>query len=238
MRSVQTEASTHHHSRLGASVSCLAVAGTPVTVPCSNPDLAHPSSCLPSLGPVLLPDPLAVAGFGTMKALTPAALTRDSRSLRLPRLAFPAFRPQPRDPSPGRFRSRLSAKGFFRTSPWDSRLATDSRRNRFVSYGLPVRLPLLPTPPRGDAVTFGFGVATNSSMDSHHADKAPSRTHYPPAKPGALWMDVSRSKRLEGTLTRPRFLGPPKGGGATTKVQLIQLLIVNLLVADIASDYM
>src|ERR1700761_2629392 len=48
-------------------------------------------------------------GIGTMKALTPGSLTCAARSLRLPRLAVPAFRPQPRDPSAGRFASRLSA---------------------------------------------------------------------------------------------------------------------------------
>jgi len=46
-------------------------------------------------------------------------------------------------------------------------------------------------------------------------------------------MYVNRSKRLEGALTRPRFL---EGGGSTPKVQLIPLLILNLLVADIISD--
>src|SRR5437762_13673599 len=67
-----------------------------------------------------------------MKALTPALLTQDDRSLRLLRLAFPAFRPQPRLPSTGRFASRLSAGGCFQASPRMSRLATASRRIRFV----------------------------------------------------------------------------------------------------------
>src|SRR5947207_6194168 len=67
-----------------------------------------------------------------MKALTPALLTQDDRSLRLLRLAFPAFRPQPRLPSTGRFTSRLSAGGCFQASPRMSRLATASRRIRFV----------------------------------------------------------------------------------------------------------
>ena len=68
-----------------------------------------------------------------MKALTPVPLTLGDRSLRLPRLAFPAFRPQPRDPPDGRFVRRISATGCFQASPGMSRLATKSRRNRFVT---------------------------------------------------------------------------------------------------------
>jgi len=68
-----------------------------------------------------------------MKALTPANLTPIGRSLRLLRLAFPAFRPQPRGPSASRFVSRLSASGCFQASPRMSRLATVPRRIRFVS---------------------------------------------------------------------------------------------------------
>jgi len=52
-----------------------------------------------------------------MKALTPAHLTLIGRSLRLLRLAVPAFRPQPRELSDGRFASRLSANGCFQASP-------------------------------------------------------------------------------------------------------------------------
>jgi len=36
---------------------------------------------------------------------------------------------------------------------------------------------LLPTPPRGDAVSFGFGVVAFSDTDFHRADVAPSRAH-------------------------------------------------------------
>jgi len=50
---------------------------------------------LPSLGSVLLPDPLAhrPGRLGTMRALTPAPLRRRSRSLRSVCFAFPASRP-------------------------------------------------------------------------------------------------------------------------------------------------
>jgi|EndMetStandDraft_5_1072996.scaffolds.fasta_scaffold10797_1 hypothetical protein len=53
-------------------------------------------------------------GFGTMKALTPDALTLNIRSVRLLRLAFSTFRPQPRWLSLGRFVRRLSAEGCSR----------------------------------------------------------------------------------------------------------------------------
>ena len=132
MRSVQIEASVHHHSRR-PSVPCVAVSGTAGTVSCSMPDLAPPTPCPPSLGAVLLPAPsTATGGIGTTKALTPANLTLIDRSLRLRRLAVPAFRPQPRGLPAGRFVSRLSASGYFQASPRMSRLATASRRIRFV----------------------------------------------------------------------------------------------------------
>ena len=46
------------------------------------------------------------------------------------------------------------------------------------SYGLPVRFRLLSTPPRGDAVTFSFGVMAYSDKDFHPADESPSRAHW------------------------------------------------------------
>ena len=49
-----------------------------------------------------------------------------------------------------------------------------------LSYGLPVHLRMLSTPPRGDAVSFDYGVATNSGTDSHRSVKASSRTHSSP----------------------------------------------------------
>src|SRR5712671_5054997 len=132
MRSVQIDASAHCQLGRRASVSCVVLADTPETT-CSIPDLASPPSCLPSLEAVLLPAPSAAGGdIGTMKALTPAAHTLADRSLRLLRLAFPTFRPQPRDLPAGRFVSRLSASGCFQASPRVSKLATASRRIRFV----------------------------------------------------------------------------------------------------------
>ena len=132
MRAVQIEASTHRQSRRRASVSCLAVSGTAEASPCSIPDLPSPSSCLPSLGPVLLAVPLAARGVGTMKALTPVPslwATGLSAYLALPsRHSDPihAIRPMAAlsvasaPPVASRLRHGMS------------RLATKSRRNRFV----------------------------------------------------------------------------------------------------------
>src|SRR5271168_1281345 len=76
MRSVQIEASIHHRSRQIASVPCLASSALP-RLSCLTSDIAHPTSCLPSLRPVLLAAPLtAPRGIGTMKALTPPGLTQ------------------------------------------------------------------------------------------------------------------------------------------------------------------
>ena len=59
MRSVHTEASTQDQSRdlLPASAPRLADSALPVLA-CPCPLIAHPPSCPPSLGPVLLPGPL------------------------------------------------------------------------------------------------------------------------------------------------------------------------------------
>ena len=79
------------------------------------------------------------------------------------------------DPA-GRFDSHLSADGQFKASPRMSRLADPPRQTGLSSYGLPVRLRLLSTPPHSDAVTFDFGAVTSSGADLHHTDKASSRT--------------------------------------------------------------
>ena len=136
--------------------------------------------CYPSLS-------TARSGLGNMKALTPRAVTPGTGSLRSRCFAVPTFRPQPRDPSPGRFISRLSAVGCSsprvkaRGSPSMSRLATVSRRNRFVLprlrggrlYGLSVHLRLLSTPPLGNAVTFDYRATTCPDADFHRADDSP-----------------------------------------------------------------
>ena len=47
---------------------------------------------------------------------------------------------------------------------------------------------------------------------------------------------MSRSKRQEGSLTRPLELEPPEVAYSTPKVQLLEPLIFLLLVADISAD--
>ena len=148
MRSAQIEPSAHPHSRnRRASAACLALSGTNETLIGTIQDLSHPASYPPSLAAVLLPVASAArGGRGNMRALTPAGLTLAGRSLRLRRLAVPAFRPQPRDLPVGRFTSRLSANGRFRASPRMSRLATASRRIRFVLLRTAGSPPVAPHP--------------------------------------------------------------------------------------------
>ena len=115
--------------------------------------------------------------FGTTQALTPALVTSTaglpaylaqtsqhsaSNHVGDPVIAFAAI-----PACPMCFRLRHGIAG----SP--SRPAESSSS----SCGLPVRLRLLPTPPRDDAVTFSFGVMACPGTDFHHAVYAPSRAH-------------------------------------------------------------
>ena len=54
-----------------------------------------------------------------------------------------------------------------------------------LSCGLSVRLRLLSTPPRGDAVTFSYMCRDFTWRGLPLADKAYSRTHSPRRKPGS-----------------------------------------------------
>src|ERR1700681_3015509 len=60
-----------------------------------------------------------------------------------------------------------------------------------LSYGLPVHLRMLSTPPHGDAVSFDYRVATNSGTDSHRSVKASSRTHSSPRTRGPITTDAN-----------------------------------------------
>ena len=63
-------------------------------------------------------------------------------------------------------------------SPVPSRLATTVGRIEFhLRYGLIVHLQLLSTPPRGDAVTFGYRVPEHSDRDFHPADSMQLQAH-------------------------------------------------------------
>ena len=50
------------------------------------------------------------------------------------------------------------------------------------SYGPTVRLRLLPTSPRDDAVTFSYGAVTDSGRDLHPANSTPSRAYTKPLR--------------------------------------------------------
>jgi hypothetical protein len=53
-------------------------------------------------------------------------------------------------------RTALAHASTWETSPLTSRLVDTAGRIEFLSYGLVVHLLLLPTPPHGDAVIFGY----------------------------------------------------------------------------------
>ena len=64
-----------------------------------------------------------------------------------------------------------------RASSHARRLASMFDRITFVSFGLSVRLPLLPTPPRGDAVTVGYMLEPKHGEDSHLSGDMRSQAH-------------------------------------------------------------
>jgi len=113
----------------------------------------------------------------TMEALTPDSVFA---ALRLPRsmntalcppsrapcftcTAFRPFRLHPPDSPRRRFRTLpLSATGFRRLSrrsglrPWVAGSSVCPAVSSSLAYGLVIHLPLLRTPPRGDALSFGY----------------------------------------------------------------------------------
>ncbi len=68
-------------------------------------------------------------------------------------------------------------KGGSWASPLASRLATASGRIEFVSCGLVVRLRLLPTLPRGNAVTFDYEPEHRLEENFHLLDFTHSPSH-------------------------------------------------------------
>ena len=119
------------------------------------PDFSPPTSCLPSLRAVLLPAPLTAQKRPRYYEGSDSRRPHPERrvSLRLFRLVFPPFRPQPRDPSGGRFISRLSVIGRSRLrrypagsprahadqvrTPTDWRFASSCSPPRFAATQLP-----------------------------------------------------------------------------------------------------
>ncbi len=78
------------------------------------------------------------------------------------------------------------------------------------SCGPPVRLRLLSTPPRSDAVTFGYRALAYPDTDSHRAVCAPSRAHWErrPRRDAA-------SKQAQWPFSNPS----PRGRGSHTRLQ-------------------
>ncbi|MDA8376663.1 MAG: hypothetical protein M0Z50_06350, partial [Planctomycetia bacterium] len=87
-------------------------------------------------------------------------------------------------------------KGGSWASPLARRLATASGRIEFVSCGLVVRLQLLPTLPRGNAVTFDYEPEHRLEENFHLLDFTHSPSHWPPALPA-----------VERTVKVPRCAG-------------------------------
>ena len=114
---------------------------------------------------------LTVQCLGTMKALTPASVHLGQRvspltATYLPNVPSPTTRcAQPSlCPPPQR---DWFLPGFALIQ--QARRHTPPKRVRLY-YGPSVRLRLLPTPPRSDAVSFGFGAVASPDADSHRAD--------------------------------------------------------------------
>ncbi|HXH50598.1 MAG TPA: hypothetical protein VNM47_14755 [Terriglobia bacterium] len=113
-----------------------------------------------------------------METLTPAPLTTPSAGL-------PAYctTPSRRSVSNHAVRSdiALSTTSAYRTPsglrPGIAGSPPHNAESSSSTYGPTIRLRLLPTPLRADAVTFGYGAVAYSGMDFHHADVAPSRAH-------------------------------------------------------------
>ena len=165
---------------------------------CSVRSRHHVSTFLHPFAPPALP------GFSaTMRALTPArgcacGLLNLAHSPARCRAGLSTSRAAPSGLSvsnhptapPIALSPVLSASGASRSSrvwasPFHRRLASRHGRIEFVSYGLPVRLALLPTPPRDDAVTVGYRTETGiPEGDLHLSDVTRLWTHDGRVKPG------------------------------------------------------
>jgi hypothetical protein len=178
MRSFRCGASTYHRYRSFVSAPCLTLTGTTGTALCSRCG-SYASTFLP---------PFPQSGFasrsfselprnGTMETLTPAPLTPQCRSPRLPRHTFLSFRLQPRGLPDHRLppRQRDRRVSDFAMNEQARRSSPPNRGRHPADRQFAFRL--LSTPLRSDAVTFGYGVVAFSDMDFHHANVAPSRAH-------------------------------------------------------------
>ena len=155
-----------------------------------------------------------------MKALTPAPLTYGA--------GLPAYFATPSCRSVSNHVGCLviayhhaSVTSVFRTSPCIAGSSQLPAESSSLSYGPTVRLRLLSTSPRGDAVTFGYGVVAYSDTDFHRADVAPSRAHDARRRghdgtsgglvllqniPSYVFSKVARRTRRFRTIRFPRFV--------------------------------
>jgi hypothetical protein len=135
--------------------------------------------------------------FGTMETLTPAPLTTHSAGLPA-YCATPSCRsvsnhvglPDHRLPP----RQRDQRVSDFALNEQARR--STSAESSSLSYRPTVRLRLLSTPLRADAVTFSYGAVAYSDTDFHRADVAPSRAHsFPHALSGSSTLAHHRRDR-------------------------------------------
>ena len=99
------------------------------------------------------------------------------RSPRLPRHTFLSFRLQPRELPGHRFTTTPARPAIFGLRHGIAGSPQLSAESSSFAYGPTVRLRLLSTPHRANAVTFGYGVVAYSDTDFHRANVAPSRAH-------------------------------------------------------------
>ena len=157
-------------------------------------------------------------GFhATMGALTPArrlfgSLEHEHRLLS-PR--SPCFTHTPLDPIPSPTTTPRPRRRFRHATPqldwagpsrvWASPFAQQARRRRQAesrssSYGPVVHLPLLPTPPRGDAVTFGYrpeSVCLKRTCTSLNDVRSQARRPRRPAQPAACDQNETRKTQTD-----------------------------------------
>jgi hypothetical protein len=138
----------------------------------------------------LLHGPAQCSVRGTIGTLTPARVHFTGRSPRLSRLTFPSFRLQPRDAPRYRFVHHFTVPGVARLRLGIASSPQHPAESSSSSYGPTVRLRLLPTLLRSNAVTFSFGNMALPGTDFHRADKTPPRAYSPPAEPGAYLYEL------------------------------------------------
>src|ERR1700678_1343493 len=194
MRSIRIDASARQSTgvvippaRVSSGTSLTAIS----EFSCILPDILHPTSYLPShrSGFASRSSHRSKGGIGTMKVLTPAALTPHGGSLRLLRPDFRASRSQPLDGHAHRFdrHHSLSVSQGFALQSQAHRTIPPKRIRQPTGYAFasccsPPRLPPHERKPRPrDSCTTQLLSASHGMApcggDLHPADKTSSRTH-------------------------------------------------------------